>query len=266
MALKPIILSATMLFLAACQSSPSFKLHHIDEEADLVKTWSKALVALPQKSDLLPLDQVNWAAQKKAPLMIYLHGCTGLGEGDRAMMREVAQLGMVVIAPNSMARDYRPLQCNPDDQSGGYHYFVYALREAELAFAIYQAEQMPWLKRDQMALMGGSEGAVTAALYRGAEFKVRILLQWTCHGAPYIQGLAAGPKERVLALVNYNDPWYQQQRADKQGISQAGHCGDFDRFSHVSSQVLPYEGHDLLQDAFAKEQIKTFLEDTLLRP
>ncbi len=253
------------LLVTACQSTSAFNAYQIDETADLVQTWQKGLVALPNTSEITVLEETQWPLGSSLPAMIYLHGCTGLGKGDRALMQKIAQLGVAVIAPNSMARSYRPLQCNPEDQTGGYHFFVYAMREAELAFAVYQLEQLPWVDKRQMMLAGGSEGAVTAALYRGNEFKSRVLLQWTCHGAPYIAGLAAGPDERVLALVNGADPWYQHRMVDQQVISQLGNCGDFDQYNHVTSHVLPYEGHDLLQDAQAVGLILTFLKDTRVR-
>ena len=89
--------------------------------SDIELTWQKALVFIPgdniYRNNNLSVEQVKIEQiefNKKMPLLLYLHGCTGLGDG--VFLRKLSSIGLVVIAPDSFARNYRPMQCNPKTQ------------------------------------------------------------------------------------------------------------------------------------------------------
>ena len=79
------------------------------------------------------------------------------------------------------------------------------------AYAAEQIKKLGWADQTRLYLIGASEGAVAAALYRGDEFQARVIAQWTCLGAPLVRGIAAPSHIPILAVVADNDPWYNRQ-------------------------------------------------------
>ena len=203
-------------------------------EGDLQLTWVRANVAIPhgqgmrklQALDLKELLGADAGVDEEArryPVVLYLHGCTGMGRMEKEFGESLAERGYVFIAPDSMARRYRPLQCDPRSQTGGKNLFVFDFRLAEISYALDQLKDEPWVDWDNLFLMGGSEGGVAAALYRGDEFRARVVFQWTCHGAPLVRGLAETDRTPILAIVRENDPFYDVRNTPEQ----QGHCGAY---------------------------------------
>ena len=266
----PAIVAAVALgLLVACAGGPSR-----DRSADLVRTWARARVILPNEiggGRVLRMDSpalgrrladyrggAGAGAGAKLPVVLYLHGCTGLGQDSFAFMRALAAAGYAVIAPDSMARRFRPWQCDPKTKSGGFHLYVYEFRLAEISYALERLDMLDWVNPSRLYLIGVSEGGVAAALYRGAEFRARVIAQWTCHGGALIRGLLAPPNEPVLAVVRRHDPWYDPARTR----AQTGDCGAF-LGNRPGSRSLVLEqgtGHDVLKDATVRDAIIAFLK------
>lgn len=247
------------LALAACASG-------LDDRSDLERTWQAAYVTLPPFAGADPVAgrladvgaDVHLAAlggERRWPVIVYLHGCTGIGSFD--FFDSLARAGFVVIAPDSMARRYRPLQCNPRTRTGGYNLFVYDFRQAEISFSLQQLLARRWADPDNLFLMGVSEGAVAAALYRGDSFRARVIAQWTCQGAPLVRGIDAPPETPILAVVRVADPWYDAAHT----IDQHGNCGEFMQ-GRPGSRSIVADGnhHDILSDPALVEEIVAFLE------
>lgn len=236
--------------------------------SDLELTWDRAMVALPGRDSGQPIvtrmddlsrdDSLRAADTRRLPTVVYMHGCTGLGSGDEAFLHRLAEHGYAVIAPDSMARRYRPWQCDPKTQTGGHNTFVYDFRQAEIDYALNRMPALTWVDQKDLFLIGASEGGVAAALYRGNDFKARVIAQWTCHGGPLIRGLSAPEDEPVLAVVHKNDPWYDSDHT----VNQAGDCGAyFGTRPDSKSLVLPKgHMHDVLRDGEALKAIFAFLD------
>jgi hypothetical protein len=138
--------------------------------------------------------------------------------------------------------------------------FIYDFRSAELTYALEQLPGLPWVDLDNLFLIGASEGAVTAALFRGDVFNARVVTQWTCTGAPLVAGIAAPRRTPVLAIVREHDPFY----ASANTPGQQGHCGLYmaDREGSQSLVVRAGVGgdaHDVLGDPRAVSAILDFL-------
>lgn len=250
-----------LLVLAACGAvSPS------DSRSDLARTWDGATLVLPPLGgtpiQLARMDQSAFGdpasargAARRLPTVIYLHGCTGLGDLD--FLKRLAAAGFAVIAPDSFARRYRPLQCDPKSKTGGHNLFVYEFRLAEIAFAVQRAVELAWVDRRNLFLIGSSEGGVAAALYRGDEFNARVIAQWTCNGAAIVRGIAAPPGEPILAIVHRDDPWYAANRTRGQG----GDCGNFMGRQPTSRSIVltGSGGHDVFKDPSNVATILAFL-------
>jgi dienelactone hydrolase len=242
----------------------------LDARPDIELTWTEAEVVLPPfrggeevlhanlEDSVVKERLASLPNRAKVPVVLYAHGCTGLG--SRPFFRDLARAGYVVIAPDSMARRYRPLQCDPKTQTGGYNRFVYDFRLTEISFALDRLKRLPWVDQHKIFLIGVSEGGVAAALYRGDEFRARVIAQWTCTGAPLVQGIFAPLDEPVLAIVRNADPWYDKSRTR----NQRGDCGAFMQGrANSRSIVLKGGGHNILGDRGNIRTILNFLEEAV---
>ncbi len=258
-----VVLFAALL--GACQAP----IPGLDSRPDIELTWARAVVALPpSKGGEEPfvgrLSDSGVAARvasyplgTRLPTVFYSHGCTGLGKFE--FFKALARQGYAVIAPDSMARRYRPLQCDPETQTGGFNLFVYDFRLTEISFGLDRLHQLAWVDRDNLFLIGISEGGVAAALYRGDEFRARVIAQWTCSGASIVEGIGAPPNEPVLAIVYDGDPWYDPKRTNLQ----KGDCGVYFGSRPGSSSFVLSGGvqHDIFTTEQSLNAILEFLNN-----
>ena len=240
---------------------------------DLERTWVHALVAMPAAKGgdthyfRMDTDKgrklLKAHKTKKLPVLVYMHGCTGFSKRDKKFIHRIAEQGFLVIAPDSMARAYRPRQCDPDSKRGGLNPWVFDFRQAEINYAIDQLWEKPWADWDNLFLMGVSEGGAATALYRGDFFRARIITQWTCQGAPLIRGLEAQPDVPILAIVQQNDPWYENKHTD-----QRGDCGAYFGNRPGSKSIILEDGkkHNVLKSSGVLEQVIEFLRENLGGP
>ncbi|MFP6759088.1 MAG: hypothetical protein VCC99_12865 [Alphaproteobacteria bacterium] len=242
-------------------------------QSDIERTWSQAVVVLPPSASGQepPVGRLSsrhirratriFANGPGAPVALYLHGCTGIG--NYMFFDTLARAGYAVIAPDSFARSYRPLQCDPETTTGGKNLFVYDFRLAELTFALEQIGKLDWVDFDNLFLVGTSEGAVAAALFRAKVFNARVLAQWTCQGAPLVRGIDAPPATPILAIVGADDPYYASANTSQQ----QGDCGTFIAGRPGSrSLVLPEgAGHNIYDDPRAVGEIIGFMGEHLRR-
>ncbi len=237
-----------------------------DSASDIEKTWTRGQAVLPAAGSPVLTSPESGAVSRwaegltpgrRVPVVVYLHGCTGIG--NTPFLRRLAERGYAVVAPNSMARRYRPLQCDPARRQGGYNLFVYDFRQAELTYALQRLARLPWVDRDNLFLVGNSEGGVVAALYRGDEFNARVVTQWTCEGAPLVRGIGAPADTPVLSVVRRGDPWY----GGKKSLGQRSDCGRYMQGRPGSRSIVLEEGdsHVVYSDPGAVQAILSFLED-----
>lgn len=262
-------LIAALFLAAACDRLPPALIEGRgpspaeERESDIARTFDQAVVLLPQGHGLAPL-QFGMSSESlrralagqplRFPTILFLHGCAGMG--DLAPLRELAKRGFAVVAPDSFARRFRPMQCRPGHEQGGENVFVYDFRLTEISYALHRFQAIPWVDPQRLYLMGTSEGGLAAALYRCDEFAARVIAQWTCQGAPFVRGLAAPRDEPVLAIVRANDPWYDPTRTE----GQQGHCGALMRDRpQADSLVLPGSRHNVFDEVFVIPQIAEFL-------
>ncbi len=239
-----------LLLLSACAGGAAVDLLS-GPRPDLVMTWQRAWVALPGSQRAEILENVDFKARlgrlspgRRWPVVLYMHGCDGMNNQD--VLTRLAAGGFVVIAPDSFARRYRPMQCDPVRRTGGVNRFVYDMRMTELSFALDRLLKSEWVDKDNIYLFGTSEGAVPVALYRGDEPAGRILAQWTCHGASLIAGIEAPPDEPILSIVRRDDPWYSE--AVTRG--QRGDCSAYFGDRPMSKSILlPGKGHQVLNES-----------------
>lgn len=261
---RRLSLLVVLLFIfSQCTTIPSGS--DPDAPSDLTRTWQKAWVFVPKgegarKFEVQDQRFHGWRPATEAPpptVILYLHGCTGLGSADDRFLRKLAAEGFVVIAPDSFARRYRPMQCDPRTKTGGHNLYVYDFRQAEINFALLKLAEIDWVDPQRLFLIGASEGGVAAALYRGSAFRGRIITHWTCQGGRLIRGLDAAEDEPILAIVQQHDPWYANGRT----VGQSGDCGSFMQGRPNAHSMVLDDGsqHDVFTNARALKAIFDFL-------
>ena len=261
----------SICFLAALQVSACATMDTASAPDELARTLDAAIVAIPREYfELhLPSDMSTWGqmryglqdlanrvGEKKIPLVIYLHGCAGLDYFSNHDIHFLLSNGYAVLAPNSFARKYKPLSCDPSSYAGGFHRNVLGFRLAEASYAYEAAKNLPWIDKRNIFMMGFSEGGITTAKYWRGGLAGRIIIGWTCKAKwPEYTGISGPQDEPILAVVASKDPWFADSWT-------SGHCGkSMLSRQNAESVVVNVDFHDVQSLPEVKEKILKFLQD-----
>jgi dienelactone hydrolase len=187
----------------------------------------------------------------KLPVIVYLHGCGGILRASIGHLRWLATLDdFVVIAPNSFAREraeycYRNFTINLLIRKE-----VSAMRMNEMHLALDQIVKLPWVDRDNIFLIGHSQGGGMVAGYSGnVKIRGRILLNGGCFD---IFGENMNDDEALLTFDTGKDPWFRNSRSQ---------CRDY-VLRHPGGKSVWEPGgitHDLVTSHWP--MVKAFLTD-----
>ncbi|MEP1441610.1 MAG: dienelactone hydrolase family protein [Hyphomicrobiales bacterium] len=225
MIVKTVVAAASIAALLllngiSSQANDKFKVDWlaISDRQQLNKTWNEALVYLPEElggssgrlmrgGAFSKVVQATNSADKW-PLILFLHYCEGLGH-HREDMKRLSKLGFIVIAPDSFAREHRPLGCY-EDREKFIRYFdaAVAFQKAELDFAVQKLNEFGWIDKENFFLFGSGMGGLVAAHYEGDEFAGHLIEGWGCRGPnPIFDGIWAPPEVRIFVTVSKNTPF-----------------------------------------------------------
>ena len=237
--------------------------------AELERTWLAARVRIPKPNGgyvSTTVKELNRGSRTIAgtwPAVIYLHGCTGVWSGTYTRINFLARNGYAVIAPVSFARQKYPKSCDPERHQGAFYRSTLLMRQNDAGYAIAKAKTLPWVDRDNVYLMGLSQGGITTATFFSARpeksLRARIVEGWTCHdGWVEYKGINAPDNEPVLTLVGGRDPWFQDAWTK-------GDCTKFIEPSNGSRSVVYSSGylstrHELLESREVQATVLEFLE------
>ena len=246
-----------------------------DDPAELERAWEAGIAYIPGQGRKVLQTSVEKLMDPDAkilgewPILIFMHGCSGIKVDVLERMEYFAEKGFAVIAPASYARSQYPRSCNAAQLTGALYPDIVYLRIFDAIHAVEQVKTFDWVDETRVVLGGHSEGAVVAALFetRTDELQLagRLIESWTCssQGFPQFEGLNAEPNEMVLAQVNIHDPWLQT------GSGFEGSCGAYfwpgsgseAIFYNIKSGHLhaPLRSTEAQEDAF--EFFESLLED-----
>ncbi|MEJ2382471.1 MAG: dienelactone hydrolase family protein [Gammaproteobacteria bacterium] len=177
----------------------------------------------------------------KVPVVLYLHGCTGIKQQARLYRALLLSQGYAVFMPDSFQRPGR-WACG---EEGPLPYRV-SLRLQELAYAYQQIRTLPWIDQKRIVLMGFSEGGNTVDHWNKLGFAAHIIIGSACTlvgGKP-----AAPPGTPVLAVVGARDDY-------RPGLS----CTIERTVGGSKSVVISNAGHKVAQYPQTRDAIKAFL-------
>ena len=267
------VLSGNGLNNQTKQSTPNSKMSSADWSSpdELHRTWQAALVRIPKHHQVyagqisdLPIEALP--VKEKLPIVIYLHGCSGVWWGTYIRLDFFAENGFAVIAPASFARAKYPKSCDPATKRAGLYRETLKMRQYDALNAIKNAKQLDWVDSKNLFLVGFSQGGITSATLStniDTTVNARVIEGWTCHaGWSEYRGINAPVSEPVLALVADQDPWFQDSWT-------RGSCGRYMNSENGSRSMVYRTGslmskHSLLDDSDVQNRVLEFLHTHMI--
>ena len=238
------------------------------DPAEMERAWQAALVRIPEpgggyvSTTIAELRGGGLSPEGVWPVVIYMHGCSGIWSGTKTRIGFLARNGYAAIAPASFARLKYPRSCRPDTHQGGLYRPTLKMRQNDAGYAIAKAKTLPWVDTSNVFLMGLSQGGITTATFSSSRpehsLRARIVEGWTCRaGWTEYGGINAPETEPVLTLVGAEDPWFKN-------YWNRGSCGPYLNRANGSRSVVYSTGrlktrHELLEAREVQQTILDFL-------
>lgn len=227
-------------------------------ETDVKSSWDKAVIYLPNTTSSTKLNKVK--LDKQYPVAIYLHGCGGIDSNsdNYYWAKLIAKEGVLVVMPDSLARNDRKPSCDPKNRRGGLFPPVHGMRLEEIEFASDEVRKQPWFDGKNLFLMGFSEGAVAAVRTRLGGFRGVIATGWSCtHSkAPAFDGIFLPPETPLLTINHSDDPW---RNAETQGRCESKFAGRQD----AQDLIIPGSDHGTYDSEKARLAVVDFIKQHL---
>lgn len=209
------------------------------------------------------------APQVKAPVVVFVHGSSGVAPAVKEWMLWVAQTqGAAVVAVDSMQLPGRVVYQSPIAKAD--YEKVHALRATELRAALAALPQQPWADVQHVVLAGTSEGAVAVARHVPQPGMVqetgRIIFSWTCENNYHVQEHRSHLPATlpVLNVVSSNDIYFSRSNSWLGNDQALGHCGAALAQNKVSRVVqIPNAPHTLFNLPEARGPVQEFLQQQL---
>lgn len=221
---------------------------------DVEKSWNDAVVYVPGKTFTTSVGKVS--VDKPMPLVIYMHGCAGINRTHDASWASLLNgQGFIVVMPDSIARPGRIPNCDPKLKGGNAFPNAFKYRQEEITYAMEQAQKATWVDKNNIFLMGFSEGGIASAQSTHAGFAGRIIMGWTCTNKnnPDFDGIFSSKDSPVLAIASENDDWLV-------GKPTAGNCANKAQGRTNFKQVdIPGSEHSTYGSDAAQNAVKSFL-------
>ena len=230
------------------------------QESRVGQSWEKAIAYAPGSSSPQSLDRIK--ADKQFPVVLFMHGCDGLGErssDSHAWGRFLAQQGVLVVMPDSTVRADRQQSCDPKNHRFGLYPQVHGLRLEEIQYATEQIRKQPWFDGKNLVLMGFSEGAIASVRTKSPGYRGVIAVSLTCTNMknPSFDGVFLAPDIPVLTVAHEVDSVQSAEHL-------RGSCGDKIAGRANSQHVsVPGTGHPVFHSDTAKQAVAQFIKQVV---
>lgn len=194
--------------------------------------------------------------------ILYMQGSGKFSKGPTFREWITGEAGYIFFAPNTHTGKDRPTYSSPVPKS---HYeAVHDYRQAEISQFIARIDELPFIDKNRMFLMGNSEGAFAAARYAGKEFVARIALSWSCEPGYYTDYPKVGASYKMdpfLNIMGRDDAYFGKDNPWNNQYDNEGHCGDaLFRFNNAKVVLLPKTGHNVMANQFTRDEVLSFIE------
>ena len=222
---------------------------------DVESSWNNAVLFTPDTTVPVKVSEIK--TDKKYPVILYLHGCTGIVDWhDHDWGRTLSSIWYIVVMPDSMSRDGRIPNCDPVRKVGGLFPQAHDYRQQEIEYALSQIKKSSWADQDRLFLMGHSEGGTAVAISQHQGFKANIILAWTCNwrGDRFLDGIHSPKNVPILAVAAKKDEW-------RVGRVTEGRCIDNARGRSVTQIDLDGSIHATTKYPESKPAVLNFLKN-----
>ncbi len=191
------------------------------------QTFQKAFVVLPEGEYEGELEHCPDVASKY-PVILFLHGSSGITEPVKQFGRCLAGEGFAFIAPNSMNTVDRLTYTSPVARET--YEKIHAMRASELKFAIEHLHELSFFD-GRYVLAGTSEGGVSVARCRdrnrSGEERGRMIFSWSCEDNYHVQAHRTSIPScvPVLNIMSANDKYFGQSNSYLDNDHACGHAG-----------------------------------------
>ncbi|MCW5321993.1 alpha/beta hydrolase [Verminephrobacter aporrectodeae subsp. tuberculatae] len=211
-----------------------------------------------------PLKDAPAVAQaRKVPVVLFLHGSSGLGSKAIAEWQQwLGSLGIASLAPDSFALADRVTYKSP--VSKAVYERIHALRSSEIGLGLAALQNLPWADTRRLVLAGTSEGAVAVARHGGSEFIGRMIFSWSCEDNYFVESpqTAVLPGQPVLNVISAADPFFSSANTWLGNPLAQGHCARaFKNHPDAGVLLLPGAPHTVLNARAARQAVRGFLLD-----
>lgn len=210
------------------------------------------------------LAQAPRTAKAKVPVVLFLHGSSGLGlKAIGEWQRWLATLGYASIAPDSMVLPDRITYTSPVGKD--VYEKIHALRASEITLALDALADLAWADPRRLVLSGASEGGPAVARYAGPDFAGRMVFSWSCEDNYFVDAhRTVVPSEPVLNVMSATDPFFSRANAYIGNGDAQGHCAAALReHKNTTIVLIPGAPHTLLNVAQARLAVEAWLRTTV---
>jgi len=253
--MKPVYCLLATIGIIACSFA-----YAQGAETDVKSSWDNAVIYLPNTSKPTELNKVK--LDKAYPVAIYMHSCAGIGgisDDNHSWAKLIAQQGLLVIMPDSFARNDRKPSCDPRVKRMDLFPPVHRMRLEEIKFAYDEVRKQSWFDGKNLFLMGFSEGAAAVVRTKLGGFRGVIATAWTCTNtkAPALDGIFL-PQETPLLTINHSDDtWYTTENF--RGSCESKFAGRLD----AQNLTIPGSGHGTYHSGKSRQAVIDFIKQHL---
>lgn len=195
------------------------------------------------------------------PSVLYMQGSGSFSKGPTFREWITGEAGWVFFAPNTHVSSARPKYSSPIPKA--LYEEIHNFRQAEIDQFVKRIDELPFIDKDRLFLMGNSEGAFAAARYAGKEFVGRLVLSWTCEPGYYTDFPKVGSKYKTdpfLNIVGRDDVYFGKDSPYNNQYHNKGHCGGaLLRYKYAKVVLLPNTGHNVITNPFTKDEVLSVL-------
>jgi hypothetical protein len=202
----------------------------------------------------------NFKPKQKIPLVLYMHGSKGLGNGDFFRKLITKKIKAIFFAPKSFAIQNRPIYNSPAKQSE--YKKVHQLRQGEIKYCLKKFKKIKFIDKKNLFLMGSSEGALATAIFKSNRFKSRIILSFSCENTYFYPKFKSkiSKDEPVLNIMGSCDEFFGYHSKLNKNHNIKGHSIDtFRNHKNAKIVILSNTKHNITSNTYVENEIVSFL-------
>ena len=195
------------------------------------------------------------------PTVLYMHGSSGLYRGEVYQHYIVEELGYLFFAPNSYKIKNRPTYCSPAKLKK--YMKVHRVRVAEIEYNSKRLLKSGFVDKNNLFLMGNSEGGLAVAIFKSKKFRARIVTAFSCESSYFYKNFKLGSKksEPLLNIIGTHDEFFGENTLYNNKYKVKGNgIEKLKNYKNAKVVILPKAKHDLTKNIYVKSEILNFLQ------